>query len=47
MADATPHSDQKNWSNDYLTDPKLIKLLGPFELDVATPNKMPWSTARA
>lgn len=45
MPDATPYSDQKNWSNDYLTDPKLLKLLGPFELDVATPNKMPWQTA--
>lgn len=46
MANATPYSDQKNWSNDYLTDPKLIKLLGPFDVDVACPKKMPWRTAR-
>lgn len=46
MADATPYSNQKNWSNDYLTDPKLIKLLGPFDVDVACPKRMPWRTAR-
>lgn len=43
---AAPYSDQKNWSNDYLTDPELIKLIGPFDLDVATPEVMPWSTAK-
>lgn len=42
---ATPYSDQKNWSNDYLTDPDLIAILGPFDLDPATPEKMPWPTA--
>src|SRR6267154_519033 len=41
-----PYSDQKNWSNDYLTDPKLIKALGPFKTDPACPRKMPWRTAR-
>lgn len=46
MPKATPYSDQKNWSNDYLTDPKLIKLLGPFDVDVACPKRMPWRTAR-
>lgn len=43
---ATPYSDQKNWSNDYLTDPKLVKLLGPFDTDPCCPTKMPWRTAR-
>jgi len=43
---AAPYSDQKNWSNDYLTDPELIKLLGPFDCDVATPETMPWPTAK-
>jgi hypothetical protein len=46
MADATPYSDQKNWSNTYLTDPALVKLLGPFDLDPCCPPKMPWRTAR-
>lgn len=46
MAKATPYSDQKNWSNDYLTDPKLVKLLGPFRTDPCCPRRMPWKTAR-
>jgi hypothetical protein len=46
MAKATHYSDQKNWSNNYLTDPKLIKALGRFDLDPACPPKMPWRTAR-
>lgn len=40
-----PYSDQKNWSNTYLTDPKLIELLGPFDTDPCTPPEMPWKTA--
>lgn len=40
-----PYVDQKNWSNTYLTDPKLIELLGPFDTDPCTPNTMPWVTA--
>lgn len=40
-----PYSDQKNWSNTYLTDPELIKLLGPFDTDPCTPEVMPWKTA--
>ena len=40
-----PYSDQKNWSNTYLTDPKLIELLGPFDLDPCCPENMPWQTA--
>lgn len=43
---ATPYSDQKNWSSTYLTDPKLIKLLGPFDTDPCCPPKMPWATAK-
>lgn len=46
MPNATPYSNQKNWSNDYLTDPKLLRLLGPFDVDVACPRRMPWRTAR-
>lgn len=43
---AKPYSDQKNWSNTYLTDPALIKLLGPFDTDPCCPPKMPWRTAK-
>lgn len=42
---AEPYSDQKNWSDTYLTDPELLKLLGPFETDPCTPIDMPWETA--
>lgn len=41
-----PYSDQKNWSNTYLTDPKLVELLGPFDTDPCTPEVMPWATAQ-
>lgn len=40
-----PYSDQKNWSNTYLTDPKLLRLLGHFDTDPCTPEDMPWKTA--
>lgn len=40
-----PYSDQKNWSDTYLTDPKLVELLGPFDLDPCCPEIMPWKTA--
>lgn len=40
-----PYSDQKNWSNTYLTDPKLLELLGPFDTDPCCPEDMPWKTA--
>lgn len=43
---ATPYSNQKNWSNTYLTDPELVRLLGPFETDPCCPPRMPWRTAR-
>ncbi len=43
---ATPYSDQKNWSNTYLTDPNVVKALGPFDLDPCCPPKMPWRTAK-
>lgn len=43
---ATAYSDQKNWSNTYLTDPVLLKLLGPFQTDPCCPPKMPWKTAK-
>lgn len=43
---AQPYSDQTNWSNDYLTDPALIKLLGPFDTDPSCPVTMPWPTAK-
>jgi hypothetical protein len=39
------YSDQKNWSDTYLTDPKLIELLGPFDTDPCCPENMPWKTA--
>lgn len=40
-----PYSDQKNWSNTYLTDPKIISITGPYDLDPACPETMPWNTA--
>lgn len=43
---AKPYSDQKNWSNTYLTDPAIVKVLGPFDFDPACPPKMPWRTAK-
>lgn len=42
----TVFSTQENWSDTYLTDPALIKALGPFAVDVCCPPEMPWSTAR-
>lgn len=39
------YSDQKNWSNTYLTDPKLLELLGPFDTDPCVHTEMPWKTA--
>lgn len=40
-----PYSDQKNWSNTYLTDPELLKILGPFDTDPCVHTEMPWKTA--
>lgn len=34
-------------SADWLTPPEWIKALGPFDLDPACPQQMPWSTARS
>lgn len=45
MAVSKPYSDQKNWSNTYLTDPKLLELLGPFDTDPCVHTEMPWKTA--
>lgn len=45
MINSKPYSDQKNWSDTYLTDPKLLELLGPFDLDPCCPEGMPWQTA--
>lgn len=39
------YSDQKNWSNTYLTDPRLLELLGPFDTDPCVHTDMPWRTA--
>jgi hypothetical protein len=33
-------------TNDWLTPPELIKVLGPFDLDPCCPPKMPWKTAK-
>jgi hypothetical protein len=46
MTTATPYSDGKRWSNDYLTPRELVRLLGPFDFDPCCPGKMPWKTAR-
>lgn len=42
---AKPYSDGKNWSNTYLTDPRLLELLGPFDTDPCVHTEMPWKTA--
>lgn len=42
----TVYSTQKSWSDTYLTDPNLMALLGPFDLDPCTPPHMPWPTAK-
>jgi DNA N-6-adenine-methyltransferase (Dam) len=33
-------------SDDWLTDPLIIERLGPFDLDPACPETMPWKTAQ-
>ena len=33
-------------TDTWLTDPKLLKALGPFQLDPCCPPDMPWRTAR-
>lgn len=43
---ASAYSDQKNWSNTYLTDPALVRALGPFHCDPCCPPRMPWKTAK-
>lgn len=43
---AAPYTDGKRWSNDYLTDPKIVRALGPFDLDPCCPKRMPWRTAK-
>ena len=45
MTGSKVYSDQRNWSDTYLTDPRLIELLGPFDLDPCCPEGMPWQTA--
>jgi hypothetical protein len=32
-------------SDDWLTDPLIVRGLGPFDLDPACPERMPWKTA--
>lgn len=39
------YSDQKKWSNTYLTDPKLLEQLGHFDTDPCVHTEMPWPTA--
>lgn len=36
----------KAWSDTYLTDPALVKALGPFSIDPCCPPDMPWATAK-
>lgn len=43
--ESQPYSNQKNWSNTYLTDPRLLDLLGPFDTDPCVHTEMPWKTA--
>lgn len=39
------HQSTRMKSEDWLTPPKIITALGPFDLDPCTPEKMPWKTA--
>jgi hypothetical protein len=39
------HMPQVGASDDWLTDPLIVKSLGPFDLDPACPKTMPWKTA--
>jgi hypothetical protein len=36
----------RGYSDDFLTDPKLVRALGPFDLDVSASVNQPWDTAR-
>ena len=38
--------ERKIITDDYLTDPQLIKELGPFNTDPCCLDKMPWRTAK-
>jgi hypothetical protein len=40
------YSSQQFWSDTYLTDPALVRALGPFAVDPCCPPSMPWRTAR-
>lgn len=37
---------QKNENDNWLTPPKLVELLGPFDTDPCCPPLMPWRTAK-
>jgi DNA N-6-adenine-methyltransferase (Dam) len=39
------HMPQVGATDDWLTDPTIVKSLGPFDLDPACPKRMPWKTA--
>lgn len=40
------HRHPSGRSDDYLTPPELIKLLGPFHLDPCASRRQPWRTAK-
>lgn len=40
------HLPQVGGTDDWLTDPTIIHTLGPFTLDPACPDTMPWRTAK-
>ncbi len=40
------HQSAKMQNDEWLTPPKLIKVLGPFDTDPCSPIDRPWDTAR-
>lgn len=40
------HQSAKMRTDEYLTDPKIVTALGPFDLDPCSPIKRPWDTAK-
>lgn len=46
MGKAQMFSPKTAWSDTHLTEPALVKALGPFDVDPCCPEDMPWRTAR-
>ncbi len=40
------HQSARSVTNEWLTDPKVVESLGPFDLDPCAPVNRPWDTAK-